>query len=150
MALYRAAIALFLLADRLSPYMQANAAVHNVEVGGTAFSPAQMQIAPGDSVVWKFSATQHSVTQVGNSTSCAPLPRGFDSSLKTAPAVFQQVFKLPGRYWYTSKRPGACQGKMRGIVMVINSGPGGPNGGPGGPGGGTWWWFWWSRWSWRT
>ena len=86
----------------------ASATVHNVEVADFAFSPANLTIAPGDTVVWTNILGFHSVHHTGT-------PSLFGNAPAPAPWVYEHDFATepPGVYPYICEvHPTMMQGTI--------------------------------------
>ncbi len=71
-----------------NPVAGAGGATHTVTVGGPqglAFSPPQLNVPVGDTVVFNFLAQNHTVTQSAFETPCDPLAGGMDSGYQANP-----------------------------------------------------------------
>jgi plastocyanin len=81
-------LALLLLAP------SATAAEWNVEAFNFRFSPANRQVAVGDTVTWRFTDDGHSAT------SRPGQGEQWDSGTRGAGAIYKHTFTRPGRYEY--------------------------------------------------
>lgn len=68
----------------------ANAATFLVDVANFQFTPANVEVAPGDTVQWDWTDAGHSVT---SGTSCTPDAR-YDSGVVVAGSTFSYVIPL--------------------------------------------------------
>ena len=114
----RVSATLVLLAGMVAamPAGPAGAAVERVEMAGTRFSPARVEIEVGDSVIWEAADGRHTVTARDGS---------FDSSSRGAMAEGDQYrwrFRIPGTYGYFC-RVHQKQGMQGTIVVVDPSAP---------------------------
>ncbi len=92
------------------PTVAANVSVG--PLGGTSFSPVTVTVRKGQAVTWTWEEGAHSVT---SGSACKPDGK-FDSSLKTAPDTFTQVFDAEGSYPYFCTPH--CAAGMTGVVVV--------------------------------
>ena len=83
-----------------------NAASHDVTIKGMKFDPAQIEIAVGDTVVWKNADDRdHTVVAKDNSFKSGNLSKG---------DKFEHTFTKAGKYSYAcSYHP-----RMKGVVIV--------------------------------
>ena len=83
-----------------------NAASHDVTIKGMKFDPAQIEIAVGDTVVWKNADDRdHTVVAKDNSFKSGNLSKG---------DKFEQTFTKSGKFSYAcSYHP-----RMKGVVIV--------------------------------
>ena len=98
------------------PAGPAGAAVERVQMAGTGFTPARVQIGVGDSVVWEAADGRHTVTARDGS---------FDSSSRGAMAEgdeYRWRFRIPGTYAYFC-RVHRSQGMQGTVVVVDRSAP---------------------------
>jgi plastocyanin len=123
----------------------ARAANHNVSASGTSFSPANITITQGDTVIWTRGSGEHNV-RFTNGPAFAMPPGGASDTWTTISRLFDTSF-APGTYSYLCDEHAP---DMAGSITVNASGgpgpgtpppggtpPGGepPSGpGPGGPG----------------
>jgi plastocyanin len=92
------------------------AATHNVTVGpDTAFHPATLTIAPGDTVVWTNAGGLHNVHADDNS---------FGNSVSTDAWTFSQTFPAAGTVGYHCQEHGGPGVGMHGTVIVQGAGSG--------------------------
>ncbi|KAI1291627.1 Cupredoxin [Xylaria venustula] len=102
-------------------------ATHSVQVGGAAglvYTPASIQAAVGDMVIFTFGSQNHTVTQSSFATPCDPLANGMDSNFQPnpnntvvpAPQVAMQVMTTDP-IWFYCKQTGHCG---KGMVFSIN------------------------------
>ncbi|KAH7040482.1 uncharacterized protein B0I36DRAFT_310777 [Microdochium trichocladiopsis] len=100
---------------------------HHVTVGGTAglvFTPAEIQAAVGDMVVFTFLSKNHTATQSSFAKPCEPLAGGQasgfqpnpDDSIVPAPQVAMQVMTTEP-LWFFCNQPGHCG---KGMVFSVN------------------------------
>ena len=86
--------------------------------GGFVFTPSSITIHPGDTVLWKFSASGHSTT-----SGSPGMPSGlWDSGILNQGATFMHTFNTAGSFSYYCTAHGACC-NMVGTVAVSNSTP---------------------------
>jgi plastocyanin len=110
----RLLIAPVLLLAALAAAAPASAQDHEVDVVDFAFTPESLQIDPGDTVVWTFTAGGHTTTaerRQAETWNSDPSGSGFNS----AGDRFSHTFATPGRYQYVCI-PHA--GFMTGVVQV--------------------------------
>ena len=91
------------------------AATHTIFQSGFTFSPADLTIAAGDTVVWQWSSGAHTVTN-GTSLGDPNLGNLFDAALNAGASTFTHVFADEGVVPYLC-RPHAGLG-MTGTVTV--------------------------------
>lgn len=88
-----------MLALGLIAFCSANAAIHDVEVGGGPggpnpyYSPQNITIQVGDTVRWTWVSGQHNVTSTSG-------PESFSSGDNVAPFVWERQFTVAGVYDY--------------------------------------------------
>ena len=91
------------------------AADQAVDVGpGFSFSPATVNVAPGETVTWTWQAGPHSTTSDATSG-----PEVWDSGVLATGATFAHTFQTPGDYAYycvVHSFPGGTM--MNGVVHV--------------------------------
>lgn len=85
---------------------------HNVNVANFAFTPQQLQINIGDTVLWTNSLGQHSVD--GNAIDFPNNPESFGNDIGPAGWTYEFVFTLPGVYTYKC----GVHSSMTGSVIV--------------------------------
>ncbi|KAI9021342.1 Cupredoxin [Hyaloraphidium curvatum] len=75
---------------------------HTVRVGvvGFNFAPSDLSIAAGDTVLWVWSGSGHSVTET-DSGGCTFKTGGFDSGVLSSPASYSRTFASPGTVRYS-------------------------------------------------
>jgi plastocyanin/6-phosphogluconolactonase (cycloisomerase 2 family) len=113
-------LALVLGSAVLLPFFTANAATFQVQVGqgGQRFTPANITIAPGDTVEWVWAGNGHSTTSgtPGN-------PDGkWDSGVQNNGFTFSFTFSTAGSFPYYCSPHGQCCG-MIGTVTVTSGSP---------------------------
>ena len=87
-------LALALGLGLLGPSASALSATHNVDIKNFAFSPKDLTINAGDTVVWtQFDAIQHTTTSDA-------IPRLWDSGLLSAGRTFSHTFDTVGTFPY--------------------------------------------------
>lgn len=120
---------LFLATSLLALAGLVSAADHYVEVGrnGLTFEPYAMVAAPGDRVIFRFHAKNHTVTETSFGNVCQPLDGGFDTGFQpVAPGTAEE--SLPTRVyevttgaekplWFYCHQKGHCG---QGMVFSIN------------------------------
>jgi plastocyanin len=84
--------------------------------GGNVFNPANVDINVGDTVMWTWMGSPHSVTEQQGTTPCAPLAGGFDSGIQNAGFTYSHTFDAPGTVNYFCSVH--CALGMTGIVTV--------------------------------
>lgn len=85
---------------------------HSVNVANFNFTPQQLQISVGDTVVWTNSQGEHSV--LGNAIDFPENPESFGNDIGEAGWTYEFIFTLPGVYSYRcGKHP-----SMTGSVVV--------------------------------
>jgi plastocyanin len=110
----RRLVAALVLLVPLAVAAPASAQGPEVEVVDSAFQPSSLQVNPGDTVIWDFTAGGHTTTSRSGqpeSWNSDPSGPGFNS----AGDRFSQTFDTPGRYQYF------CiphEPFMRGVVQV--------------------------------
>jgi plastocyanin len=105
----------------------ARAATKDVSVSGFAFSPATVDIAPGDTVKWTFAGpdTNHSTTSdAGQSESWESDP-GIAMPVHTVGDTFSHTFNATGQFGYFCR----VHPYMRGTIRVTAAGQPAPGGG---------------------
>jgi plastocyanin len=86
--------------------------------GELVFSPVSVSIQPGDTVMWTWKRSDHSVT-----SGSPGVPNGlFDSGIQNSGFTFSFTFPNPGTFKYFCQPHGACCG-MTGNVMVAGATP---------------------------
>lgn len=85
---------------------------HTVNVANFAFTPQQLQIAVGDTVIWTNSQGEHSI--VGNAIDFPDNPESFGNEIGPAGWTYEFVFTLPGVYSYKC----GVHSSMTGSVLV--------------------------------
>ena len=95
----------------LAPAASAGAASQAVSMNDNVFSPANIQVDPGDTVTW----TNKGVAE-HTATSRAGAPAPFDSGLKPPGQSYSFTFQAPGRYAFYCQ-PHEILG-MQGVVQV--------------------------------
>ena len=80
--------------------------------GGNRFEPANVTIAVGTTVTWRWVGGLHNVTPTG-----APTFTGSGSPV-SAPHTFSQTFSSPGTYLYFCVVHGSPSSGMRGTIVV--------------------------------
>jgi plastocyanin len=84
--------------------------------GDLVFSPVSVSIQPGDTVMWTWKRSDHSVT-----SGTPGVPSGlFDSGIQNSGFTFSFTFPNPGTFKYFCQPHGACCG-MIGNVMVAGA-----------------------------
>lgn len=106
---------LVLCAILLAPFFSARATTFQVQVGagGLKFKPANITVAPGDTVQWVWAGDGHSTTSgtPGN-------PDGlWDSGVQNTGFTFSYTFNIAGTFNYYCTPHGSCCG-MIGTVVV--------------------------------
>jgi plastocyanin len=98
----------------------------DVQVRNDLFDPAELEVAPGATVVWAWSSGGriHNVT----------FEDGEESEDQSS-GTYERTFTEPGAYPYHCTIHGSPTSGMRGVVAVAE-GAGGNEGGPGDGGGG--------------
>lgn len=117
--MFRSLTALLAASAALVLVPGAGATTHNVQVGGAVpnaflFTPANITIAPGDTVHWGWAGNQHSVTS-GDADSCTP-DGAFDTGLQNTGFTFDKTFMAGGTTEYFCSLH--CAGAMVGTVTV--------------------------------
>jgi plastocyanin len=87
----------------------AGAATHNVSVGNFFFSPNDITVAPGDTVIWTFGST-HTVTSTSGES--------YDSGIQSS-GTFSHTFSTVGNHGYVC----GLHGAMTGVVRVVAPSP---------------------------
>jgi len=82
------------------------------EDGGNRFEPANVTIAVGTTVTWRWVGGFHNVVPTG-----APTFTGSGNPV-SAPHTFSQTFSSPGTYLYFCVVHGSPSGGMRGTIVV--------------------------------
>lgn len=85
---------------------------HNVNVANFAFTPQQLQISVGDTVLWTNSQGSHSV--LGNAIDFPDNPESFGNEIGDAGWTYEFIFTLPGVYSYRC----GVHSSMTGSVVV--------------------------------
>lgn len=85
---------------------------HNVDVSNFAFTPQQLEIHLGDTVVWTNSLGQHSVD--GNGIDFPENPESFGNDVGPAGWTYEFIFTQPGVYNYKC----GVHASMTGSVIV--------------------------------
>lgn len=101
--------------------IQESATTHTVQVGTPmlSYSPSSLEnVQLGDSVMWIFSANQHTVTQSDGLKSCNAVDGGFDSGNQAFPSTFLQTFNQTGDFFYMCSVGQHCSFGMTGVVRV--------------------------------
>jgi plastocyanin len=98
----------------------------DVTVSGFAFSPATVQIQPGDTVTWHFSGPDenHSVTSDAGQSESFDSDPNTGSPFHTPADTFSHQFNAAGRFTYHCK----VHSFMTGTVQVGDTGPPPPTG----------------------
>lgn len=86
--------------------------------GGLFYDQPVVKANIGDTVVWNFVASQHTVTQSTDAKSCVPMSGGFDSGKKSAPGSFSQVLNATGSIYYMCTVGSHCAAGMKGQIIV--------------------------------
>jgi plastocyanin len=107
--------ALGLLAVALAAPLAAQT-MHVVNISGTTFSPAILNIEAGDTVKWMNNEGLHNVN--GTAASYPGNPEGFGNDVAPAPWVYMHTFDTPGTYNYHCDVHGAPGVGMRGRINV--------------------------------
>src|SRR5262245_30679282 len=86
-----------------------------------AYSPNEVTIAAGESVIWNGTFSSHPLQEVTGETSDTPASGGFEHSSGLS---FSQIFNTPGTYYYRCTNHGifSLGGTMRGKVVVTAGG----------------------------
>jgi plastocyanin len=107
------------------------AAEKGVRVRANSFDPRAVQVQAGDTVVWTWDASQHTVTAVDGS---------FDSdrncsapSCRAAGRKFSHTFRKPGIYAYRCKVLPAMVGHVEVVAAKAQPPPSSAGGGTGSP-----------------
>src|SRR5690606_36349992 len=91
---------------------------HTVTLSGTSFTPADLTIEAGDTVLWDNVSGIHSVN--GTTEAYPDNPEGFTSGAPAAaPWQYEFTFTLPGEYDYHCDVHGGPGFGMRGHVTVV-------------------------------
>jgi plastocyanin len=93
------------------------AASTTVTIAGKAFGPADVQVAPGDSVTWNWTSGPHNVHVISG-------PETFDSGIKDAGGTYTRAMTAAGTYTYQCD----VHPSMRGTVVVGAPSAGAPAG----------------------
>jgi plastocyanin len=105
-----AALTLSLFAPAASAFAQDADATVNMQ--GVSFLPAEVHIAPGQTVLWNNASTfAHTVTADDGS---------FDSGLLDPGATFTMSFDAPGVYAYYCQPHGAAGGHGMAAIIVVD------------------------------
>ncbi len=110
--------ALLLLAGIFAPVFGQRS--HTVEVTSNVFTPDEVTISPGDTVIWINSQGSHNVN--GTQVTFPANPESFGNAVG-AGWTFQHVFTIPGTYDYQCD-PHAGWGMVGKVRVEDNSGPG--------------------------
>jgi plastocyanin len=126
-----ALIALIALAAVAAP---ARAATKDVSVSAFAFSPATVDIAPGDTVKWTFAGPDlnHSTTSDAGQAESWESDPGIATPVHAMGDTFSHTFSVTGQFGYLCR----VHPSMRGTVRVTAPGQPAPGGGGPQPGGG--------------
>ncbi len=88
------------------------------------YSPPNVTISAGDSVVWNGPFSSHPLRQADSNTTDGTVPGGFSNSSGT---TFTKKFDTPGTYYFLCTLHGTFGGSMRGSITVnMASGVPGP------------------------
>ena len=115
-------IPFFLIAGCLAAFSLVNAQGATIQVqvgpnGGFTFSPKDVSIQVGDTILWKFLADDHSAT-----SGTPGHPDGvFDSGIKSKGTTFSQTFGTPGVFNYYCLPHGACCGMVGSVTVAAAS-----------------------------
>ena len=100
----------------------ASATTFNVDVapgGKFMFSPASVNVQPGDTVKWTWKASNHSVTS-GHTDD----PDGlFNSGVKNSGTTFSFTFTAPGTQSYYCQPHGSCCGMVGSVIVAGTTTP---------------------------
>lgn len=80
----------------------------------------------GDTIVWMFGTSAHTVTQTTDASSCIPQQDGFDSGRMVQPATFTQVLNATGSVYYMCTVGSHCSAGMKGQILVGGATVSGP------------------------
>jgi len=103
----------------------ASAASITVKVGsgGLVYTPASATAAVGDTVVFEFDSSTHSVTEGSFSDPCNPLTKGFNTGIiNTAGTTFSITVTTTDPIYYYCAQVGHCQAGMVGVINPPSSG----------------------------
>jgi plastocyanin len=111
-------------ATLLSAVSAASAAVHSITVGdgALAFSPANISAAVGDTVVFSFYPTKHSVAQASFAKPCVPLNSSsfFSGAMTTTSGVNPDTFTITVNdttpIWFYCSVASHCESGMVGSI----------------------------------
>jgi plastocyanin len=79
-----------------------------------SFEPAELEVAPGTTVVWKDTMGKHSVKADDGS---------FESEILAADGEFKHTFETEGRYPFYCTLHGSSGGQDMAGVVVVNRKP---------------------------
>jgi len=100
-------------------------AVHTVVVGGTSlvFTPASVQAAVGDEVVFTFDGGNHTVTQAAFASPCNPMASGFFSGFTgNTQTSFSITVKDTKPIWFYCAQVSHCESGMVGAINPPSTG----------------------------
>jgi plastocyanin len=109
---------IFTLIIGLLVFLNSNAQnSHTINTAGNSFSPSNLTINVGDTVIWNNTGGYHNINAI--LATYPSNPEGFGNGVAAAPWSFQWVFTMPGTYDYQCDTHVGLG--MIGVIVVNNS-----------------------------